>query len=150
MLLPRLQAAAAELPSLRTRITRLRSAARSSKLTLEGASDAIASADLQSRIDALASSVGAAIGSSESLPAVARGPYRRIGLRLALSGPYETLIKLLARLEAATPPLVIDNLQIHGVSRRPGLPRSEFDQGLDAGVDVYGFRRSEKTVSAKP
>jgi hypothetical protein len=44
------------------------------------------------------------------------GGYRRIGLRYAVSGPYETLVKFLARLEMATPPLGIDNLQIRRIA----------------------------------
>ena len=146
MLLPRLQAAADELPILRARVEQLRVAAGTRKITLEGASDPIAAATLQSRIEELAASVGATIGSTESLPAEGRSGYRRIGLRYVLSGSYETLIKLLAKLETATPPLVIDNLHIHGVLRRPGTPTSA---GLDAGLDVYAYRDGEKPVAAK-
>jgi Type II secretion system (T2SS), protein M subtype b len=65
---------------------------------------------LQSRIEELATCVGATIGSTESLPVEARSGYRRIGL--LLSGQYETLVKFLAKLESATPPLVIDKLHI--------------------------------------
>jgi hypothetical protein len=42
---------------------------------------------------------------------------------------------------------VIDNLHIHGVLRRPGTPAAS---GLDAGLDVYGFRNNESPVPAKP
>jgi general secretion pathway protein M len=147
MLLPRLKAVADELPELRARAAELRAAASSRKVTLDGATDAVASANLQGRIEELAVSVGAMIGSTESLPAEVHGGYRRIGLRYVLSGPYETLVKLLARLEAATPPLVIDNLHIHGVLRRPNASAAS---GLDAGLDVYGFRSNEGAVPAKP
>ena len=147
MLLPRLQAVASELPALHTRVVELRAAAGTRKITLEGASDALAAAALQSRIEELAASVGATIGSTESLPVETRSGYRRIGLRYVLSGPYETLVKFLAKLEAATPPLVIDNLHIHGVLRRPGTPAAA---GLDAGLDVYGYRQGEKSADAKP
>ncbi len=147
MLLPRLHAAADELPELRARIEQLRAGAGTRKLTLEGASDPIAAAALQSRIEGLAASVGATIGSTESLPSEARSGYRRIGLRYVLSGTYETLVKFLAKLEAATPPLVIDNLHIHGVLRRPGAPAAT---ALDAGFDVYGYRDGEKSVADKP
>lgn len=147
LLLPRLRAAADELPALRAHVEQLRAAAGTRKITLEGASDALAAAALQSRIEELATSVGATIGSTESLPVETRSGYRRIGLRYVLSGPYETLVKFLAKLEAATPPLVIDNLHIHGVLRRPGTPVA---QGLDAGLDVYGYRDADKTAVAKP
>ena len=147
MLLPRLRAAADELPALRARVEQLRAAAGTRKITLDGASDAIAAATLQSRIEELATSAGATIGSTESLPAEARPGYRRIGLRYVLSGSYETLVKFLAKLQSATPPLVIDNLHIHGVLRRPGTPVSA---GLDAGLDVYAYRDGEKSVAAKP
>jgi general secretion pathway protein M len=147
MLVPRLKAAADELPELRARVTDLRARAGTHKVTLDGSSDAIASANLQSHIAELAASVGVTIGSTESLPVELRGGYRCIGLRFTLSGPYENLVKLLAKLEAATPPLVIENLHIHGVLRRPGTPAAS---ALDAGLDVFGFRDNDKPVAAKP
>jgi general secretion pathway protein M len=154
MLLPRLSAAAEELPALRARASELRAAAGARKVTLEGASDAIASANLQSRIEELAASVGATVSSTEGLPAEVRGGYRRIELRYVLVSSYETLVRLFAKLEAATPPLVIDNLHIQGglrVDRRgqpatPGLATP----ALNAGLDVYGFRTNENPVAAKP
>jgi hypothetical protein len=41
---------------------------------------------------------------------------------------------------------VIDNLHIHGVLRRPGTPASA---GLDAGLDVYGYRGGEKLAATR-
>jgi hypothetical protein len=137
MLASRLSAAAAEVPALRAQIAALATAARNRKVTLDGASDAIASANLSSRIDALASSVGATVGSTESLPAKAVGPYRQIGLRVVLSGRYETLIRLLAGLDQTNPPLVIDELEIHGMF----LPRGEAgNRALNISLNLYGFR----------
>lgn len=151
MVLPRLEAAAAALPRLRAQVAELRAAARTRKVTLDGASDAIASANLQSRIEGFASRVGVTIGSTESLPAETADGYRRIGLRFALNGPYANLVKLLARIETATPPLIVDNLQVHGVLRRPGLPPDGGgDFALDSGLDVSGFRLAGKTAAAQP
>ena len=146
MLVPRLSALAAELPALRSRLAALNTKAQTRKVTLEGSSDAIASANLESRIEALAASVGATIGSTEALPAETRGPYRRIGLRTILSGPYDTVVKLIAALEESDPPLVIDELQLHGVLRRAGLPGP---QGINGTFDVYGFRSNQATAAAK-
>ena len=145
MLLPRLQAVAAELPALRARVARLHAEGRARKLTLEGATDAIASANLESRLDAFARSVGETIGSTEILPAQTRGPYRRIGLRLVLTGTYETLVNLLAKLETAQPPLVVDNLQMHGMLQQPGTKAAAT---IDAGLDVYGFRTATTQAPA--
>jgi general secretion pathway protein M len=149
MLLPRLKVAAQELPGLRAQVSELRATVGARKVTLDGSSDAVAAANLQSRIEELAASVGAMISSTESLPAEMRGGYRRIGLRYVLNGPYETLVKLLARLEAATPPLVVDNLHIHGVMRAR-RPNAAATTALDAGLDVYGYRANENPVAAKP
>lgn len=145
LLLPRLQAAAAELPALRADIARLRAGQKARGLTLAGATDAIASATLESRIDGFARAVGATIGSTEILPAQPRGPYRRIGLRLVLTGSYETLVNLLARIETARPPLVMDNLQLHGALGRPGAQNAAT---IDAGLDVYGFRMATTRAAA--
>ena len=146
MLLPHLEAAAATAPGLRQRLAALNTAARARNVTMGGASDAMASADLQSRIEALAAQAGATIGSTENIPVQTQDGYRRIGLRLVLNGSYETLVKLFATLETATPPLIIDNLQIHGVLRRPGMPERA---ALDAALEVYGFRGAAEPASEK-
>jgi Tfp pilus assembly protein PilO len=151
MLVPRLSALAAELPALRARLAALRAQVQVRKVTLDGSSDAIASANLESRIEALATSVGATIGSTEALPAETRGPYRRIGLRVILSGTYKTVVKLIAALEETNPPLVVADLQLHGVLRfqRPGLPGLPGPQGIDGTLDIYGFRADQTEAAAK-
>jgi general secretion pathway protein M len=146
MLAARLSAAAAELPGLRARLAELQGAASTHGIILDGASDAIASANLQSRIEEQAASAGVTIGSTEGLAAENRGGYRRIGLRLAISGEYDAILELLGAIESATPPLVIDTVQIRGILRRPGgVPTS----ALDARVDVYGFRSNEQPSASR-
>jgi general secretion pathway protein M len=149
MLAPRLSAAAAELPELRARLAELQAAATTRKIALDGASDAIAAANLQSRIEELASAAGVTIGSTEGLAAENRGGYRRIGLRLAISGDYDAMVKLLAAIETAAPPLILSNVQFHGVLRQVGQPPMGQPQTsrLDAGFEVYGFRRADTPVA---
>jgi general secretion pathway protein M len=146
MLAPRLSAAAAELPELRARLAELQAAATTRDIVIDGASDAIAAANLQSRIEELASSAGVTIGSTEGLAAENRGGYRRIGLRLAISGDYDGIIKLLAAIETTAPPLVLSNVQFHGVLRPTAQAQSS---RLDAGFEVYGFRRTDAPVAVK-
>ena len=151
---PRLHAAADQLPALRARLAALQASASARKVTLEGNSDAIASANLQSLIDELANSAGVVVASTEGLAPDDRGPYRRIGLRIALNGDYDNLLALLAAVDKATPPLVIENLQIHArmqalalvpsaAAARPTATATR----LDAGFEVYGFRRRQTPVA---
>ena len=79
-------------------------------------------------------------GSTEAVAAENRGAYRRIGLRLAVSGEYAAIVKLLGAVDGATPPLVLSNLQIRAIVRPTGDPSNA---RLDAGFEVYGFRNSE-------
>jgi general secretion pathway protein M len=146
MLASRLVVAATELPGLRARLAELRAAANTSKVTLDGANDAIASADLQSRVEALATSLGVTLGSTESLAAEDRGGFRRIGLRIVVSGEYESLVRLFGAIETSVPPLVLDNLRIRNVLRPAGMAGSA---KLDAGFEVYGVRGNDAPISAR-
>jgi Tfp pilus assembly protein PilO len=147
LLAPRLQAAAAEVPHLLAQVAELRQAASTRKFSLDGTSDSLASASLQSRIEELAAAAGIAIASTEGLPPETRGIYHRLGLRIAVSGSYEHIVNLLSAIEVTTPPLVIDNLQIHGNSR---ISASPVTAQLDASFVVYGFRNNETPTAAKP
>ncbi len=145
-LMPRLEAAGADVPTLHARVAELPAAASTHAVALEGASDAIASANLQSRIQELASSAGVAIRTIESVPAEQRGGYHRIGVHLMLTATYDNLLTLLAKLQTAMPPLAIDNLRIRGSLTRPSASAVR----VGAGFDVYGFRTSERGGVAKP
>lgn len=146
MLASRLAAGATELPVLRARLTELRATASTSKVTLDGANDAIASANLQGRVEALATSLGVTLGSTEALTAEDRGGFRRIGLRIAVTGEYESLVRLSGAIEAAVPPLVLDNLRIRNIPRPAGIAGSA---KLDAGFEVYGVRVNDTPVTVR-
>lgn len=106
----------------------------------------------------MATSAGATIGSMEALPAENQGGYRRIGLRVAVSGAYEAIVKVLAAIEQGTPPLVLSNLQIHGTAQPSGPvppvgPASPSGPAanarLDANFDVSGFRSTAAPATVK-
>jgi hypothetical protein len=107
-------------------------------VALDGASDALASANLQSRIEQLAAGNGVTITSTEAIPAEDRGPYRRIGLRLTVTRKYEAVVNLLAALEEAQPPIVVGNLQMYGLFR---AIEARANYALDTRFEVYGLRR---------
>jgi general secretion pathway protein M len=143
MLAQRLDATAAVLPRLRDELADLQTAAGTRKIGLDGTSDAIASANLQSRLEELATSTGVTIGSTEAVPAENRGAYRRIGVRLVVSGEYVAIVKLLGAIDGAAHPLVLSNLQIHAMVRPTADPTTA---RLDASFEVYGFRSIEAPV----
>jgi general secretion pathway protein M len=143
LLRDKIVAAAAELPQLRARASELSATSNAQQTTLQGSSDAIAMANLQNRVGELATSAGASISSTETLPPEIRDYYRRIGLRVVLNGSFESLITFFSGLETSTTPLIVDNLQIHNVQTRAG---SSQVARLDAAVDVYGFRINESSV----
>ena len=151
MLASRLDMASKELPALRARLTELRATASKSKIALDGANDAIASANLQSRVVALATSLGATVGSIEALAAEPRGGFRRIGLRIVVTGEYESLVRLFGAIEASVPPLVLDNLHVHTILQPMAMPGSvKLDSAVktDAGFEVYGLRYNDTPVNA--
>ena len=140
MLARRLEANAAALPELRAQLAALQATASTRKIMLDGESDAIAAANLQSRLEELAGSTGVTIGSTEAVAAENRGTYRRIGLRLAVNGQYAAIMNLLGAVDKAAPPLVLSNLQIHAMMR-PAADAS--NARLDAAFEVYGFRSAD-------
>jgi general secretion pathway protein M len=145
MMASRLALAARELPALRGRLAELRTTASASKVTLDGSSDAIASANLQSHVETLATPLGVTMGSIEALAADDRGGFRRIGLRVAVNGEYEGLVRFLGAIEASVPPLVLGELHIRSTMRPAAAPGYA---KLDAGFEIYGFRSNDKPVSA--
>lgn len=145
LVLPKLERLAAEVPRLRTRIAALQAAGGNNEVTLDGASDALASANLQSRLEQLAAANGVSIASTEALPAENRGSYRRIGLRAAVNGSYEGIVKLLGAMQEATPPLILADLQVHGLFRTVAARTS---YALESRFEVYGLRVGEAKSTA--
>jgi hypothetical protein len=122
--------------------------APSPMMTLAGNSDATAAATLQSSIQDMVGNAGVSLGSVEILPVGVEEGLRRIGLRVTLSGTSETVTRLLIAIEQAEPPILIDDLQIHGnVVPVPGngAQALEANPKLDTSFAVYGFRQDQQT-----
>jgi general secretion pathway protein M len=146
MLATRLDAVAERLPAFGAEATALRDAANTRRITLEGATDAVAAAKMQSRIKELAASAGVMIGSAESIAAQDRDGYSRIGLRIVASGEYDALVRLFAAIEVGSPPLVIANLHLLGLVQPL---EQQSSTRLDANFEVYGFRSIDAMLGQK-
>ena len=112
---------------------------------LDGASDAIAGAKFQGQVQDIAKIAGAELARIETLAAEQRGPYRKIGLRISVSAPWPTLVELMRAFEAATPRMLIDDLELRGVpmQMRGATPP------IDAAMTIFAFRSAAAPTVAQ-
>ncbi len=131
---------AAQLPELTQRASAANRNGPPPTLLLQGSSDAVAGAALQNLVQDMAKG-GANLVSVESLPAEPAGAYRRIGIKISFNAPWPILVGLLQSIEQASPPMLIDDLQIHG------SPLSLINRttGLEAGLTIYSFRAAAES-----
>jgi general secretion pathway protein M len=101
---------------------------------LAGETDAVAGAALQLLMQQMAIGAGTSLSSVEVLPAESVGGYRRIGLHVALAAPWPALVHLLQSIEQATPPMLVDDLRLHG------SPVANVALPMDASFTVLAFR----------
>lgn len=119
---------------------------------LEGETDAIAAANLQERLQALAASAGTSIATAEMLPVerqageVAESD-RAIRLRLTMNAPWPSLMRLLNMIEDGPPLMLVDDLRLecgHLEGGRLEGGRFLLARGaaasLQASLTVTGFR----------
>jgi general secretion pathway protein M len=112
--------------------------------TLEGASDAIAGAALQERLQEMAARAGAPLSSAEALPGEAAGAYRRIGVRVSASAQWPALVRLLQAVAQASPRMLADDLQLR---TSPQIPRSGL-RPMEASFTVLAFRTASPQTAA--
>ncbi len=142
-LVARFERAAAEIPLLRDTVDALRAKGEQESPTLPGQTDTVATAGLQASLRDLVARHGGSVESAEALPARPQeGGLRRVGVRIQTGGDIFLLVSILSGIEAASPPLVVDSLQVRsdlaaGSDRAAGGA----DPSLSISLDVFGFRR---------
>lgn len=129
--LPALQAAAA---------SRGGETAGSPAMMLPGATDAVAAADLQERVQAMASSAGLNLTAVETLPPTAAGErWRKVSLRISMNAGWPLLMQLVRAIEASPTRILIDDVHFHSpavVAQATVLP-------IQASMVLYGFRATD-------
>ena len=139
-LLHHMQDLAASLPSLRAASTAKPGRGEGSgSIMLPGATDAVAAADLQERVQQMASSAGASITAVETLPATPSGKWHKISLRISLNAPWPVLMELLRSVEQSPTRILIDDVHFHSatvVAHPTAMP-------IQASMVLYGFRPAE-------
>ncbi len=143
--LARMTRLARELPVLKAKANALAAQPEPVAQTMSAPSDAVGAASLQNIVQDLAGKAGASLTSIEIIPAEPAGEYRKLGLRLSTTVSWSVLIAMFNAIETSTPPILLDDLQIHGSA----LASEGEAQMLDASFVVYAFR-SAKPGGTKP
>lgn len=129
----RMVAVAATAPALQAQSSGIAVDPRAS--FVEGATEAVASAVLQQRLQEMSDRIGVRMTSVEVLAAEPAGAYRRIRVHAAVSGPWARLVALLAEIERTAPRMLVDELQI-GQTR---LITTEAVKPLDASFTIIAL-----------
>lgn len=129
--------------ALRRELDRRTQAVRANGLFLDGESESIRMASLQSLVTEIAAASGIKPRSIRNLPARERNQLRLLGVQLQFSAPIEPLRRLLFAIEEQRRVLLIDSLQI---SPLPGawLGNDEQRGMLDVRFDVFGVEARQK------
>ena len=116
---------------------------RESRLTIDGESNSIRMANLQSLVGGIATANGARLRTVRNLPARDRGEVRILGLQLQFTATIEQVQKIIVAIEAQTPYLLIDGLQITPLAGAFD-PGSDVPGMLESRIDVFGATPRQK------
>jgi general secretion pathway protein M len=121
-------------------IEKLSKAEEDSSLFLQGESEAIKLASLQSRLSEIVSANGVKLRSARNLPSKERHDLHLLGIQLQFSAPIEKLQVILLAIEEQTPVLLVESLQITPLA----ISNEEERGNLDTRLDVFGVGSTRK------
>lgn len=141
----RYQALARQLPGLREADKKWRDQ-EGGDFLLEGSSDALAFASLQTAMKGLVEKAGASLSSSEVIQPATEGQFRRVGIRVVFSGDLKLVTAVLKGVETSRPILSVGDFSLHTGGGAGVADSDEEGAAADTGgtlsvtLDVYGFR----------
>lgn len=133
---------------LSERIETLRQEPVAENAYLEGASEALVAAELQTRVKSAVQSNGGTLNSTQILDPASEAGFRRLTVRVRMSASTDALPKVLHALVASQPFLFIDNVDINArtVRSRAGGGAGETESvELIASFDLFGYMRPGAT-----
>jgi general secretion pathway protein M len=119
---------------------------------LEGSNETLVAAQIQNRIKALVASGQGELVSTEILPAQEDGNFRRIGVRSQLSITMAGALQVFHGLEAQSPLLFLDNVELHAqaeIRRRVVSTQTPYAV-TEVRFDVYGYMRHDALEPTAP
>lgn len=138
------QRLAATAPALAEQMKRSETPQTSQSYYLSGGTDALAAAGLQDRVNVLVERTGGSLRSIQPMPGIDEQGFRRITLRVQMTGTVAALFETLYVLEAGTPILFVENLNIQSrfIRRRNsdvGAQVAPDAPLLTVGFDLSGY-----------
>ncbi len=103
---------------------------------LPGSSDAVAAANLQERVQAMASQAGATLTAVETLPPEPVGAWHKVALRISLTATWPVLTELMRAIEVSPARIVLDDVHFHSAAVVNAVPNAP----LQASMVLYGLR----------
>jgi general secretion pathway protein M len=132
-----------ELKNRTAQLTEVRKVQASQAGFLEGSNESLATAQLQNRLKTIVEAGGGDLRSTQVLPVRDEGKFRRIIVRGQMATSTAALQRIFYDIEAASPYLILDNIDIRA---RPS-PRARedvpTDPMLDVRFDLYGYVRAK-------
>ena len=118
-------------------------AGRIGNLFIQGESESIRVASVQSQVMAILGAQRVKPRSTRNLPARERNNLRLVGVQLQLTAPIEQLQAVLLDIEAHKPLLFVEAMHISPVNVS-GVPGEDLRGMLDARLDVFGVEKQQK------
>jgi|APTNR8051073442_1049403.scaffolds.fasta_scaffold18753_2 general secretion pathway protein M len=142
--LARYQRLADSRAALRARLEELQQEPASQEGYLTGDSETLVAAELQNLVRTTVERSGGRLESTQILPAVPEGAFRRVTLRVRMSADTDGLFRILYDLESSLPYLFLDSLDIVSRDRRAARgPQGQVQGGaLSVSYDVFGYMRA--------
>jgi len=132
-----LQRAVSASDGLRTQHDQLKRSLASNRHYLQGNSDALAAANLQSTVKRVALSRRMEVLSTQILPSKEEAGFTRVALKVRMRGTLDNTVQLMHSLETSQPYLFLDNVTIRSISRRRA--GNAAGQMLNVDFDLIGY-----------
>src|SRR5262249_50760781 len=130
-----------DIAGLELQLARLKETQKSVGGALQGGSESIAAAQLQSRLKSAVDSARGELRSTQVLPAREEGNFRRLTIRAQISLHLPALQRVIYDVEASFPYLLLENIEIRTRSALRRRDRVTDDGLLDVRLDLSGYMR---------
>jgi len=145
--LEQLERMAASRESIQRLITGIRQDRAAAAQYLDQSAPPLAAAELQQRVKAVVESAGGTLRSTQALPPAEEGGATKVTISATMTGDTDSLQKILYKLEAQTPLLFVDNLDVTARETRPRLASGRLANysrvQLTVQFEISGYLRKE-------